>query len=398
MSKFNKKFCDDCGKPSTYHIQTWLDEIISRVLPKPFLPRKIDLFINTLIEKLFLFLKLVSLRDDFADSDIQARTACFINEAKKSGIKFKGFYGPFGYTDRFQAEINKKIISFDSLPIADFVGKQGTATIDDKEKTKKRLKVGGFPLAEGRAFWFWQKNKSVNFGLNLGFPLVVKPRGGSVSRHVTTNINDSKKLISAINKAVSYSPCFIIEKFIPDSFVYRATVIDFDFIACVKQIPANVVGDGESSIQKLIDEKNNSPRRQKINSTDHVLHKIIIDKTTYELLTATERNLSSVPEVNEIIYLQKDSFLKLGGDLEEMTPRVHPDNLKLFKEVAKFFNVRVVGLDFLAQDISQSWKSQPCAILELNSVPCIELHHFPSSGAPQNVAKAIVSLFFKYYL
>jgi cyanophycin synthetase len=37
-------------------------------------------------------------------------------------------------------------------------------------------------------------------------------------------------------------------------------------------------------------------------------------------------------------------------------------------------------------------------VLELNSVPCIEMHHFPSSGTPQNVAKALVDLFFKYYL
>jgi len=52
----------------------------------------------------------------------------------------------------------------------------------------------------------------------------------------------------------------------------------------------------------------------------------------------------------------------------------------------------------LVPNISRSYKEQPCAILELNNMPCIELHLFPSSGKPQNVAKAVVDLFFKYYV
>jgi len=57
-------------------------------------------------------------------------------------------------------------------------------------------------------------------------------------------------------------------------------------------------------------------------------------------------------------------------------------------------SIHVVGIDFLCENISKSWKKQKCAILELNSVPSIELHHFPSAGVPQNVAKAMVDLFF----
>ncbi|MBI2577525.1 MAG: hypothetical protein HYV77_01635 [Candidatus Wildermuthbacteria bacterium] len=105
-----------------------------------------------------------------------------------------------------------------------------------------------------------------------------------------------------------------------------------------------------------------------------------------------------IPKNREIIYLQKDPFLKLGGDLVEVTPSIHRDNLKLFRDLARFFDIRITGIDFLAHDIGMSWKNQPCAVLELNSMPCIELHHFPSSGAPTNPAKALADMFFKYYL
>jgi len=390
MAKKTKGFCNDCGMPSVYHIQTWLDELTDRFLQCLPSFKKLELFFGVLLEKFFIFFKLASLRDNFTSSDIQLKSTCFINEARKRGIKFKALYGPFGYTNHFRAEINGKIFRFESLPIADFASQQKVQLIDDKERTKHLLKKGNFPVADGKAFWFWQRKKTVEFGVRLGFPLVVKPRSGSVSRHVSTNIQNIDEFKHAIDKTIIYSPTFMVEKFIPDTFVYRATVVDFDFVACVKQIAANITGDGVSTIRRLIDKKNNDSRRGEPHQKEFTLYRIVEAEKGYDF--------SAIPQKGEIVYLQKDPFLKLGGDLIEVTPQVHPDNTQLFREIAKFFDIRLVGIDFLAQDISDSWKNQLCAVLELNSAPCIELHHFPSSGTPQNVAGAVVNLFLKYYL
>ena len=394
-----KNFCRDCNSPSRYHIQTWLAELANLLLPPLSLPRKFEAFFDTLLEKIFTFLKITELKDNFSPSDIPLRTTCFIREAKKRGVKFQAMLGPFGYTNYFRAEIGGKIFRFEGLPIADFASEYGAQFVDCKKRTKQHLQKGGFPITEGKDFWFWQKRKAIEFGANiLGFPLVVKPRRGSISRHVTTDIRDIEKLKYAIHKAIIYSPVFIIEKFIPDCFPYRATVVDFDFVACVKQVPANVIGDGRSTIQELIRKKNNDRQRGKPNQKEFTLYKIVIDEVTKSLLIQKGYNFDTVPPKGEIIWLQKDPFLKLGGDLIEVTPRVHPDNIQLFKDIARFFDIHLVGIDFLAPDISNSWKNQTCAVLELNSVPCIEMHHFPSSGTPQNVANALVDLFFKYYL
>lgn len=385
--------------PSTYHVQTWLDELTNQFMPSFSLPRKLEHFFDLLLEKFFIFTKLASLRDDFTRADIQLRSTCFIEEARKREIKFKALHGPFGYTNQFRAEFNKKIFRFESLPIANFAGKLSMQLVDNKERTKNHLKKSGFPIVDGRSFWFWQKRKAVESGINkIGYPLVVKPRGGSVSRHVTTNIQNSSQLKKAIKKVIIYSPTFIVEKFISGVFVHRATVIDFDFVACVKQIPGNVVGDGALTIRELINRKNMDPRRGKPDQKEFTLYRIVKSEATEKLLAKKGYDLSSIPQKGEIVWLQKDPFLKLGGDLVELTSKVHSDNLQLFRDIAKFFDVRVVGIDFLCKDISVSWKDQKCAILELNSMPCIELHHFPSEGTPQNVAKAVVDLFFKYYL
>lgn len=394
-----KKHCKDCGLPAVHHIQTWLDEIISTLMPRLRLSKKLESFFDFSLEKTFSLIGLIKMRDDFLLSEIQMRSACFIDEARKRGVEFKAAKGPVGYTNHFCAEIGGKKIRFESLPVAGHVSKYNVSFVDCKERTKNHLTKGNFPIAKGKSFWFWRGGRALKFGINrLGFPLVVKPRGGSVARHVTTNIMNKEELQKGIDKAVIYSPAFVIERFVENSFVYRATVVDFDFVAVIKQVPANVVGDGILTIRQLVEEKNCDKKRGEPHQKDFTLYKIVISETTTKLLAEKNYNLETVPKKNEIIHLQKDPFLKLGGDLVEVTMSVHPDNIQLFKDIAKFFDIRLVGIDFLVPDISSSWKNQHCAVLELNSVPCIEIHHFPSSGTPQNVANALVALFFKYYL
>jgi len=394
-----KKYCKDCDLPTVYHIQTWLDEITGALMPKLRLSRKFNSFFDILFEKSFATIGLIKMRDNFLLSEIQIRSACFINEARKRGVKFKAAKGPIGYTNHFCAEIADKRIRFESLPVAEHVGKYDISFVDCKERTKNHLKKGNFPIADGRSFKFWQRIQALKYGIDeLGFPLVVKPRSGSVARHVTTSIRSKEDLQKAIKKAVAYSPAFVVERFIENSFVHRATAIDFDCIAVVKQVPANIMGDGSSTIQELVEKKNKDKRRGESHQKEFVLHKLVVDDTTTKLLAEKNYNSQSIPERDEVVYLQKNPFLKLGGDLIEVTEEVHPDNIQLFRDIAKFFDIRLVGIDFLAPDITSSWKSQDCAILELNSVPCIEMHHFPSSGNPQNVANALVNLFFKYYL
>lgn len=387
------KLCQDCGLSSWHHVQTWPNGLLDC-----FLPPWPHALLAGKIERFFVFLGLASWKDNFTRADIPLRSSCFIEEAQKRGFKFRALRGPWGYTGHFQAKFKDKTFYFDGLPVGEFLNGYRGDSVSDKKTTKRRLKNSGFPVAEGEAFWFFQKAKAISYTANqLGFPVVVKPRSGSVSRHVTTNINDLGELRRAINKVVSYSPTFIVERFVSNASVFRATVVDFDFVACVQQIPANVVGDGHHSIGQLIGQKNEHPLRGQSHQKEFILFKLVIDETTLNLLSDRGYGLDSVPGHGEVIWLQKNSFLKLGGDLTEVTARVHPDNRELFCNLAEFFGLRVAGIDFMVGDISRSWKNQTSAVLELNSVPCIEMHHFPFSGQPQNVAKELTNMVLKYY-
>ena len=89
--------------------------------------------------------------------------------------------------------------------------------------------------------------------------------------------------------------------------------------------------------------------------------------------------------------------MRHGGDIAEVTSEMHFDNKQLFLDIATYFGLKVIGLDFMVKDIAKSWREQPCAVLEVNTVPCIEMHHYPIYGQPQDVAEEIFKMFKKYY-
>jgi cyanophycin synthetase len=310
----------------------------------------------------------------------------------------EGFKSGFGFTGVYRATLGGKTIQFEGLPIAEFASRYDLRMMDDKALSKGHTARGGFPNAKGRSFWFWQVKRALEFGEDTGYPLVVKPRKGSVARHVTTDIRDRSSLERAIRFALRYSPEFIVERFIEKAFVFRATVIDFENVFCVMQVPAHVQGDGIRSVRDLVKDKDRDRFRGMPGQKQSVLYELRHDALTDEIFRENGWTTEMIPERDQTIFLQKDPFLKLGGDIVEVTSEVHPENRDLFRDIAKWFDARLVGIDFIAGDIGKPHSDQDCAVLELNSLPCIELHHFPTVGLPTDPAFALAEMFVKYYI
>jgi len=388
-------YCKDCGPLPTSHAETFLDSLITYILPA-LSPHTVNFFFSP-IEKALLKSRIISLNATFSKDEIPLRSFVFIEEARKNNLECFASKTPFGYSNTFFVRHNGKLHSFEGLPAAEHTNTTESTKIDDKMYVKRKLEQNYLPTPEGRHFWFFNAKKAFRYGIQLGFPLMVKPRNGSVSRHCTFNIQSEEELKSAIKKVFRLDPCVIIERFVSNTTLFRATVVDTQFVACAKRIPANVVGDGIQTIQSLIATKNKDHRRKKAPDKTTTLYHITYDHTSERLLKNHGLSLASVPKNGERILLQEKGIIDLGGDPVDATPSIHKDNLSLFQNVATLFNTKLVGIDFLAEDITRSWKEQRCALLELNSLPYIDVHHFPAEGLPQNVAKALVDMVMKYY-
>ncbi len=382
--------CSDCGPSPQGHFEKYLESFIAHLLPN-ILPR-FSFRLERLFEKFLLGARILK-KEEFETQkalDSHLWTA-FLDEAEKRGMKIWNFRGPFGYINRFELEFTGKRYSFNGLPRAEFLNTTISELVDDKATTKKILADNKMPTPPGRGFNCFQKVKAMEFGLKLGFPLVVKPRSGSMCHHVTLNIQTPEALQDAIARAINYEPFFIVEKYIAGARTFRATVVDNKFVACADRVPANIVGDGVHTIEELAAVKN------RVKQLSKEYFPIVLDNTTEQLLKEQGLNSRSIPRAGQKVFLQEKVSLIFGADILDVTSRAHPDNIELFEKISKIFNVKLVGIDFLAQDISRSWRDQIASVVELNSLPHINMHHLPTEGEPVNVGGYICDLVEKYY-
>lgn len=407
MKKVHKS-CFHCGPLPVNHLANWLNDLLSHItrqLEKKlfysaagkkrfFLRRGISFSFFTpapILVRGFIWLlqkiKIISFKTEVERSKVYNRTLVLLDEAQKRGIKTGAVLFLGRYNNQFFAEVNGRKIFFEGLPLGRRSIKAANLFIDDKAEIKKILRQNNLPFVEGK--YFWSGKKAYEYGLTLGFPLVVKPRWGSVSRHVFLNINDELALVKAIEAVKKICPAFIVEKYLAGAEVYRATLVNFELGGVVKRLPANIVGDGRRTITQLVAAKNSHPWRGQPKQKNATYLKIVIDETTQKLLSQQGFSLDSVPAANQRVFLQEKIILDLGADLIEVSGQVHSDNRALFEEVAEIFDAGVLGIDFLCQDIGASWKGQKCAIMELNSLPFIDMHHFPLEGEPRNLAGMI---------
>lgn len=338
--------------------------------------------------KMFLaarILKEVDISDE--DETLPNRTLVVAREAAKRGIPIKSFklLGKES-TKFFSIETKNKKIIFEVLLTED-IAQISKIDFDDKDKLKQILKANNLPCAEGECFR--SAKKGVAYAKKLGFPLVVKPKLGSLSKHIVCDIQNEADLKKAIKIAQIINPEFIVEKFIKGD-VYRITLVGHKVAAgCMREAP-NVVGDGIHTIADLIKIKNKHPWRGEAHQKNFTLHKIRADESARDFLAKQGLEMKSILPAGTKVYLHNKIILKCGADIHDKTEETHPDNIALFQKISRLCETPLVGLDFICQDISQSHHKQKCAVLEANSLPYIDMHHYPATGKPRNVARLVM--------
>ena len=151
---------------------------------------------------------LVTYESDVNESEIQNRHLIFFREAKKRNVQIYAVKFLGKYTSDFIFHWQGKRFLYEGNPICCLIN-NSTTGIDDKYFVKKLLRSRNLPIAEGEIFV--SRIKATKYAEKLGFPLVVKPRSGSLSKHVLTNIDSLVKLDEAITIAKLYRKDFIVE-------------------------------------------------------------------------------------------------------------------------------------------------------------------------------------------
>jgi cyanophycin synthetase len=120
----------------------------------------------------------------------------------------------------------------------------------DKDLTKSLLSSCGVPVPEGRLVD--SADDACEAAEDIGYPVVVKPSDGNHARGVFTNLMTPAEVESAYAAAVEEGSGVIVERFVSGS-EHRLLVIGGKLVAAARGETAKIVGDGESTIDQLID-------------------------------------------------------------------------------------------------------------------------------------------------
>lgn len=275
---------------------------------------------------------------------------------------------------------------------ATITGNTSSIAVDiacNKELTKRMLHDAAIPVPMGDLIVDEEDLQRVI--KKIGYPIVIKPLDGNHGKGSSINVNDWVSSVTGLEHAQKYSKKVIVEKYIT-GYDFRVLVINNKMVAAARRVPAHVVGDGESNLEKLIEKENKDPRRGY--GHENVLTEITIDKDTLELLEKLQYTLETVPQKGEIVYLKSTANLSTGGTSIDVTDMVHPENITMAERISKIIGLDVCGIDIMAENLTQPLKESGGAIIEVNAAPGFRMHLAPSEGLPRNVAAPVVDMLY----
>ena len=380
------KHCKDCEPAQEIHWVAYMSVVLG-MISEPFFGL-IELFFKNTAEaiskkisfpfyRLMTFLKLghYVYKPDERDS---WRSKCFWEEAERRGIKMYEFrLGPIG--DIFIAEYKGKKITFDGLPRPNGEEAESLNWMDNKGIMKIKFQKEGIPVARGGVAWNFKG--ALKIFNSITKPVITKPNLGSRSRHTMIHLNTPEDLKIGFNKAKKLSPLVIIEEELR-GYLFRGTLVGGKLVGVVRRDQPEITGDGIHTIQELLDKENERPERK-----GPLFHKIPIDKEALAELTRQEVKLEEIPKEGKVITFSQKTSRGCGGTTTEVTSIIHPDNKEMLEHIGTYLKDPLVGVDFIIEDITKSWhEEQHSGIIECNSLPFIDLHHYPLFGKADNVA------------
>ena len=262
-------------------------------------------------------------------------------------------------------------------------------TAGDKALTKTLLAAAGLPAPRGGVVR--TLDEALAQAKRIKGPVVLKPLDGNHGRGVSLGLETPEQVRWGYEQAIKHGRRVIVE----EQYVgrdYRILVIGGQVTAVAERVPAQVIGDGASTVAQLIEAVNQDPRRGA--GHEQVMTRIVVDDQVREMLSRVDLSLDAVPASGAVVVLRATANLSTGGTAIDRTDVIHPDNAAIARRAALTVGLDVAGIDFMAPDVTRSVRETGGGIVEINAAPGFRMHLEPSEGEPRDVAKAVVENLF----
>jgi len=318
-------------------------------------------------------------------TDLELSTQILLKESIKRGISF---------------EILDCQDNFIQLAKGDHIEyvKQATKTskdtyvsvlaMENKTVTKKILHAHRISVPSGEEYIELQQAKEAAYKW-LNKPIVIKPKSTNFGLGISVfpegaNVLDLEK---ALDIAFTEDTAVLIEHYVKGK-EYRFLVMGEETVAVLHRVPANVIGDGKSTIAELVAIKNENPLRGKGYKTP--LEKIEIDEQMKLFLHQENITVETVLPEGKLQYLRENSNISTGGDSIDVTEQAPKAFKDIAVQAAKAVGATICGVDMMIEQFENEASSY--SIIELNFNPAIHIHAYPYKGIERNIGYEILKV------
>jgi GNAT-family acetyltransferase (TIGR03103 family) len=261
--------------------------------------------------------------------------------------------------------------------LSEFTSAVAMSRCDDKRVTRRIMERAGVRVAKGAPACEGDLAAATGLLEECG-EVVVKPARGEQGKGITVGVRDAEGLASAVDQALQFCPDVLVEELV-DGEDLRVVVIDHQVVAAAVRRPAEVVGDGRSTVRELIEKT--SRRRERATGGES---SIPLDDATEEIVAAEGRALDDVLPTGERLRVRRTANLHTGGTIEDVTDRLHPAVAEAAVRASRAIGIPVTGLDFLVPAVD----GPDHVFIEANERPGLANHE------PQPVVARFVDLLF----
>jgi D-alanine-D-alanine ligase-like ATP-grasp enzyme len=263
---------------------------------------------------------------------------------------------------------------------------ENTCSIDDpvtialalnKVLSYRLLVESGLPTPAHTEFTTATIDRAASFLASASGPCVVKPASGTGGgRGITTNVMRPSHLAHATAAAAVYADELIIERQV-DGDNYRLLYLDGVLLdAFVRKLPT-VVGDGRSSIARLVRGANEERLRQG-SGVSQVL--LTVDLDMRRTLARQGLGLGSVPPEGQAVTLKTVVNENRGDDNTTATGMLCPSIVEAGARAAGALHVRLAGIDIITKDPAVPLAESGGVIIEVNTTPNYYYHYHKADG------------------
>jgi D-alanine-D-alanine ligase-like ATP-grasp enzyme len=255
----------------------------------------------------------------------------------------------------------------------------------DKPIVHRLLLQAGLPVASYLEFHYRDPEPALRFLAATSGPCVVKPASGTAGGEgITAGVETAEQFMRARLAASRQGSRLLIERQI-DGPVHRLLLLDGELLDVVRNQPPRLVGDGRSTIERLIVAENARRATADGEAGLSLLH------VRLDMIFALHRQglrLSSVLPTGQEVAVQSVTNDNRIEDRETVTDQIDSEVVSSARAAVDAVGLRLAGVDIIAPNISQPLRVTGGVIAEVNGTPGLH-HHYHVKDRSSATAVAV---------